>query len=66
MIEVSNFTECIVDRLEAADPKSLTQLEEFIWEEVDGDEQKFVNLASILSNFYGDVSSEFVTKWNRS
>ncbi len=66
MIDVSNFTECIVDSMEDVDPSSLAKLEELIWKEVDGDEQKFINIASILANFYGDVGSEFVNKWNRS
>ena len=65
-INISNFAECDIEGFEDIDPSSLKQLEKLIWEEVDRDEQKFINIASILSNFYGDVGFEFVTKWNRS
>jgi len=68
MIDVSNFTECDVEKIidDKVDASSLKELELLIWNEVDGDEQKFVNIASIMSNFYGDIGNEFCNKWNRS
>ena len=67
-INVSNFTACDIEKVIDGnlDVESLTSLESLIWNEVDMDEQKFINIASIFANFYGNVGSEFINKWNRS
>lgn len=65
MGEISNFTECEID-ISDINPNDLSELEELIWIAVNEDEQAFIDVASVFSNFYGDVGSEFMSKWNRS
>ncbi len=65
-MDISNFITCDIENITEVDPDSLKKLEQLIFNEMDGDEQKFINIASIISNFYGNVGSEFFSKWNRS
>ena len=65
-MDIDNFVECDIEHIYEVAPSDLTKLEQLIWREVDMDEQKFINIASIFANFYGDVVCDFANKWNRS
>ena len=66
-MDISNFTVCDIEKLidEEQNSDSLKEFERLIYLEVDEDEQKFINIASIFASYYGDVSYEFSTKWTR-
>ena len=64
-VEISDDVDCDLS-LRRVNPDNLEQLEKLIFLQVDESEQAFINLASILTSFYGDVVLEFAEKWNRS
>ena len=66
-MRIDNFTECDIELINDGgnNPDSTSECEELIFKEVDGDSQKFINIMTILANYYGDVSSEMITRWAR-
>ena len=67
-MNISNFTECDIEKLIEGEqnPDSLKEFEKLIYLEVDGDEQKFINIASIFASYHGDIGSEFTNRWARA
>lgn len=65
MINVSNFTSCDIEDIEDVDAEDTADLERRLFNECDGDEQKFINIMTLLSAYYGNVSSDLISKWSR-
>ena len=64
-IEISNFTICDIEDIDGINADDASDLEKRLFLEVDEDEQKFINIMTLLSAYYGDVSSNLITKWSR-
>ena len=65
MIDISNFCCCEIEDIGEIDANNQEDLEKRIFLEVDNDEQKFINIMTLLSSYYGDVSSDMINKWSR-
>ena len=62
---ISNFTFCEIEDIDKVNPDSEKSLERRVFNEVDGDEQKFINIMTLLSAYYGDVVLNVISKWSR-